>query len=213
MDGSSLLGLLTKGGLLVWPILGCSVIGLAIFLNRFIYLTRMRGQRGSLVRELERNSSGRRYKDILVLAKEDSGPIGRMLTEAMSICCKDRAVLETVLDFQIDKELTAASKYMDALSTLGAITPVMGLLGTVTGLIKAFMVIERAGGGVDATMLAGGIWEAMLTTALGLSVALPIIIGHRFLKSRISSLEEELQLGAIILLKAAYSIKEGQRDR
>ncbi len=213
MDVSTLLGLLSKGGFLVWPILGCSVIGLAIFLNRFIYLSRVRGQEGNLIRELEKNLPGKRYEEIVGLVREDSGPIGRMFTDAMSICCKDRAVLETVLDYQIDKELSEASRYLDGLSTLGAIAPVMGLLGTVTGLIKAFMVIERAGGGVDAAMLAGGIWEAMLTTALGLSVALPIIIGHRFLKSKVSALEEELQLGAIMFLKAAYSVKEGQKDQ
>jgi biopolymer transport protein ExbB len=78
----------------------------------------------------------------------------------------------------------------------------LGLLGTVLGMIKAFMVIQEMGGKVNASVLAGGIWEAMLTTALGLGVALPTIVAHSYLLSRVERYEARLQDGTVAFLKA-----------
>ena len=84
---------------------------------------------------------------------------------------------------------------------MGNIAPLLGLLGTVIGMIKAFMVIQEMGGKVNAAVLAGGIWEAMLTTALGLSVALPTMVAHSYLLSRIDKYEARLQSGAVAFIK------------
>lgn len=200
----SLYTFIIKGGPLVWPILGCSVLGVAIFFERLFYLWRIRRSESGILKTLE---SHFKAGDILEFFKdlpEATGPALNMIKEAAGICCDDSEALETVLDFHIDAEVEAASKYMDTLATLGAISPLLGLLGTVTGLIKAFMVIEASGGKVNASMLAGGIWEAMLTTAFGLAVALLLIVGHRFLLSRVKHLEDELEHIAILLLKGAY---------
>ena len=76
------------------------------------------------------------------------------------------------------EEVRDLSRYLQALATIGSIAPLLGLLGTVIGMIKAFMVIQQMGGKVNAVVLAGGIWEAMLTTALGLAVALPTMVAQ-----------------------------------
>jgi len=78
----------------------------------------------------------------------------------------------------------------------------LGLLGTVIGMIKAFMVIQEMGGKVNAAVLAGGIWEAMLTTALGLSVALPTMLAHSYLIARVDRYEARLQSGMVTFMKA-----------
>ncbi len=191
---------LEKGGILTWPILLCSVLGVAIFLDRLFVL-----------RKLERQGALRAVPDKILppeglssLARGE-GVLALMAREIAPVCCKDRALLESILRHVIDRQLAMASRYLELLATLASVAPLLGLLGTVVGLIKAFMVVERVGGKVDAAMLAGGIWEAMITTAAGLSVAIPLIVGHRYLVSRLESYEESLEVLAMRLIKALFS--------
>jgi biopolymer transport protein ExbB len=93
-------------------------------------------------------------------------------------------------------------RYLQVLATIGNIAPILGLLGTVIGMIKAFMVIQEMGGKVNAAVLAGGIWEAMLTTALGLSVALPTMVAHSYVTSQVDQYEARLQNGTWDSLRA-----------
>jgi len=122
------------------------------------------------------------------LAGSSNSPMGRVLTQAIEVKDHDRETLETVIVHATDEEVRGLSKYLQALATIGNIAPLLGLLGTVIGMIKAFMVIQQMGGKVNASVLAGGIWEAMLTTALGLSVALPTIVAHSYLISRVDKI-------------------------
>ena len=207
--GMDFLSFLAQGGPLVWPILFCSVLGLAIFLNRLYFLFRLRREEESaLLRLKEALSRGEGLSSFA----QGQGPLAQMIREILPVCCADRALVETLLDRIIEREIARAARYLDHLATLASIAPLMGLLGTVTGLIKAFMVIEEAGGKVDATMLAGGTWEAMLTTAVGLSVALPLIVAHRFLLSRIDAYEEDLERLETTLLKALFARPEERRE-
>lgn len=210
MSSSYLYELMLKGGPLVWPIIGCSVLGLAIFLERSFYLSRLWKGEKTLIKEMEEYSGVCSIRKFLDNVDLNNGPAGRMLAEAGDICCSDKGVLEAVLDYRIDAEIGSASKHMDFMATLAAVSPLLGLLGTVTGLIKAFMIIEAAGGRVNAGMLAGGIWEAMLTTALGLAVAIILVLGHRLLMARIRLLEEHLQRAAVFFLKHFFSASAKQ---
>ena len=101
-----------------------------------------------------------------------------------------------------EEEVRDLSRYLQVLATIGNIAPILGLLGTVIGMIKAFMVIQEMGGKVNASVLAGGIWEAMLTTALGLSVALPTMVAHSYLTSQVDRYEARLQDGTVRFLKS-----------
>ena len=88
-----------------------------------------------------------------------------------------------------------------------ALAPMLGFMGTVIGMIKAFMVIQQMGGKVNAAVLAGGIWEAMLTTALGLCVALPTMVAHSYLIARIDKYEAKLEDGSVAFLTAVLKKK------
>ena len=121
---------------------------------------------------------------------------------AFILVVAEEETLETVIVHATDEQVRGLSKYLQALATIGNIAPLLGLLGTVIGMIKAFMVIQEMGGKVNAAVLAGGIWEAMLTTALGLSVALPTIIAHSYLVSLVGNHEARLQSGAVTFMKA-----------
>jgi len=196
---------LSKGGVLVGPILFCSVIGLAIFLERLIRFARL-GNRGSKwVQEFVQLLKKGEDPGARELARRNSGPISRVFTQAMEVKEQDRETLETVLLHATEEEVRDLSRYLQGLATIGNIAPLLGLLGTVIGMIKAFMVIQQMGGKVNAAVLAGGIWEAMLTTALGLAVALPTMVAHSYLVSRVDKYEAELQDGAVTFIKAVAS--------
>ena len=129
--------------------------------------------------------------------------MGRILASALEVQEQGRETMETVIDHATEEEVRSLSHYLSALATIGNIAPLLGLLGTVLGMIKAFMVIQQMGGKVNAAVLAGGIWEAMLTTALGLSVALPTMVAHGYLVSRVDKFEAQLVDGTVTFIKSA----------
>ena len=128
--------------------------------------------------------------------------MGRVLTHAMAVKDQDRETLETVIAHATDKEVRELSRYLQGLATIGNVAPLLGLLGTVLGMIKAFMVIQQMGGKVNAAVLAGGIWEAMLTTALGLSGALPTLVAYSYLIARVDKYEAQVEDGAVVFIKS-----------
>jgi biopolymer transport protein ExbB len=198
---------LAKGGVLVIPILFCSVMALAIFFERLIRFGLL-GKRGKGLHEkVARHIRSRQDQQAYDAAKNSNSPMGRVLSQAMEVKDQDRETLETVVVHSIDEEVRGLSRYLQAMATIGNIAPLLGLLGTVIGMIKAFMVIQEMGGKVNAAVLAGGIWEAMMTTALGLAVALPTMVGHSYLLSRVDRYESRLQNGAVTFLKAVSVAK------
>ncbi len=198
---------LAKGGVLVIPILFCSVMALAIFIERLIRFAGMskRGQglESRVVEKLMVNDDDAAHK----MASASDSPMGRVLSQAMEVKDQDRETLETVISHATDEEMRGLSTYLQALATIGNIAPILGLLGTVIGMIRAFMVIQEMGGKVNAAVLAGGIWEAMMTTALGLSVALPTMVAYSYLLSRVDRYEARIQNGSVTFLKAVSSLR------
>ncbi|THB74991.1 MAG: MotA/TolQ/ExbB proton channel family protein [Desulfobacteraceae bacterium] len=198
-----MLAFLGKGGVLVIPILFCSVIVLAIFLERMIRYAMMRSRGKGLAERVADLISRDEKQKALEISQQSNSPMGRVLVQAISAKDLDQEVLDTVIANATDTEVRSLSNYLQTLATIGNIAPLLGLLGTIIGMIKAFMVIQEMGGKVNAAVLAGGIWEAMLTTALGLAVALPTMVAHSYLLSRVDKYEARLQDGAVTFLKAA----------
>lgn len=192
---------LAKGGVLVIPILACSVLALAIFVERVIQYSRMGSRGAGLAERVVSLLKSGKEQEARKVAMQSNSPTGRVLTQAMDVRKNDRETLTTVIYHAIDDEVRNLSTYVQALATIGNIAPLLGLLGTVIGMIRAFMVIQQMGGKVNAVVLAGGIWEAMLTTALGLAVALPTMVAHSYLIARIERYEAKLESGAVVYLK------------
>jgi len=193
---------LAKGGILVGPILLCSMVALTLFLERCIRFARSPVCSDGLVAQVAdwlRQGQTARARELL---QTDDTPMARVAAHGIEVGGADADMLEMVMRHAVDEEVRGLSRYLQALATIGNITPVLGLLGTVIGMIKAFMVIQEMGGKVNAAVLAGGIWEAMLTTALGLAVALPTLVGHSYLLARVARFEARLEDGAVVLMKA-----------
>ncbi|MBW1987866.1 MAG: MotA/TolQ/ExbB proton channel family protein [Deltaproteobacteria bacterium] len=204
-----MLDLFAKGGVLVIPILLCSVLALAIFLERLVRFALLRKRGLSVADRVAEHLKKRDLDAALQAAKESRSPMGRILVQAMDVLDQDRETLETVLVHTIEEEVRELSRYLQALATIANITPLLGLLGTVIGMIKAFMVIQQMGGKVNAAVLAGGIWEAMLTTALGLAVALPAMVAHSYLIGQVDRYEARLQDGTVKFIKSIGGIWGG----
>ncbi|MBU4427505.1 MAG: MotA/TolQ/ExbB proton channel family protein [Proteobacteria bacterium] len=193
---------LAKGGVLVVPILFCSVLALAIFLERLICFAKIRIRGFKLVEKVAQHLRDNEHTKALDLARGSRSPMGHILAHAIEVMDQDRETLETVIVHSTEEEVRELSRYLQALATIGSIAPLLGLLGTVIGMIRAFMVIQQMGGKVNAAVLAGGIWEAMLTTALGLAVALPTMVAHSYLVARVDKYEAKLKDGAVTFIKA-----------
>jgi biopolymer transport protein ExbB len=194
----------------MWPILFCSVVGLAIFLERFIRFGRMHkrglGLETRVTEKLKSNNDQEAYE----MASRSKSPMGKVLVKALEVKDQDRDTIETVIVHATDEEVQGLSRYLQALATIGNVAPMLGLLGTVMGMIKAFMVIQEMGGKVNAAVLAGGIWEAMLTTAFGLAVAMPIVVAHSYLLSRVDGYEARIQQGTVEFLKTISALRSGK---
>jgi len=171
--------ILLKGGPVVWILLGYSVIAVAIVLERILYF----GLIGRPPKALEAGLHGARSEhDIARLIEPVKGPEGELMRGLVAASREGICDLGRVASRLGSVRLRDMERGFRTLSILGNTAPLLGLFGTIVGMIKAFMVIEEAGGKVDAQALAGGIWEAMLTTGVGLMVAIPVLLLLHFLE-------------------------------
>jgi biopolymer transport protein ExbB len=194
--------LIAKGGIIVIPLLVCSIVTCAIFCERVIRYVAFMKRGKDLENKITGHVRAQNDRAAMDLAAKSNCPIGRILGQAMEVGDGDRDTLETVMVHATEKEVRYLSRYLQMLATVGNIAPLLGLLGTVLGMIKAFMVIEQNSGKVDASVLAGGIWEAMLTTALGLAVALPTMLAYNCLTAWVERYKVRLESGCVSYLKA-----------
>lgn len=168
----NMLEILDKGGPVVWVLFGYSIIALAMILERYLHFLRMGNLPSDFVLQLQEALSKNK---LLALISGLHGPEIAVISgiyQAHQQGVQDLVRTATRVGSQ---ELQRIERGFRTLGLLGDTAPLLGLFGTITGMIKAFMVIDQAGGKVDAQALAGGIWEAMVTTGVGLAVALPIL--------------------------------------
>jgi len=177
---------LSRGGVIMIPIALGSVIALAIFLERIWSLQRNRIIPAGLV-ETVLGAVGR---DDLKTAREEclksNSPIGRVLLGGLDAARSEREELKGLVEDVGKRELARMERFIEAMGTTASVEPLLGLLGTVTGMIQVFqkVVVTSRQGAVDPGQLANGIWQALITTAAGLSVAIVAFVGYRYLLSR-----------------------------
>lgn len=196
-----MLDFMSKGGVLVIPIGLCSVAALALFIERLLFFWQFQKGIKNLQERLTRLIRDAKFSEAMALAASRKNALGRIYFELLSLREHPDAIQQEAIREAYERESKTLSARLQLLATIGNIAPLLGLLGTITGMIKAFMVIQQAGGKVDAAALAGGIWEAMLTTALGLAVALPVMMGHSYLVFCVESRESMLKQSIVSYLK------------
>lgn len=178
-----------KGGPIMWPILLCSVIAMAIFLERLFVLFRAKKYAR---RPIEAYQSTKKSLNKQNSTFQSEG-IVRELMDSLGSPMPSRDEAERILVRCATLYIRSLEERLNWLAIIGNIAPLLGLLGTVTGMIKVFMGIQNMQGQVNPSSLAGGIWEALITTAAGLIVAIPTIIAYHFFEDRIDDLSGELK--------------------
>ncbi len=194
-----MLSIFQKGGPLMWPILLCSIIAMAIFIERMIVLFKAKKYARTPIEAYQthrrsRISDTQSYKAVGIVHD---------LMESIGGTFAAREDAERVLIRQATLYIRSLEERLNWLAIIGAIAPLLGLLGTVTGMIKVFMGIQSMQGQINPSALAGGIWEALITTAAGLIVAIPTIIAYHFFEDRIDDLTGEIKdlIGSLLETK------------
>ncbi|ALC16824.1 biopolymer transport protein ExbB/TolQ [Desulfuromonas soudanensis] len=187
-----MLWIMQKGGPLMYPIFACSVLALGIFLERLLTFVRVRRGTDILVREVESLVINKRIDEALIVCQRSGTPLSRILIAALRLAGRPREEIKIAVDEVGSREAAPLERYLGLLGTIATISPLLGLLGTVLGMIEAFNVISVQGVGTPAT-LGGGISQALITTAAGLSVAIPVILLHKYLSSRVDRVILEME--------------------
>jgi len=180
--------IIVKGGVLMWPILLCSIISVAIILERLYHFHRIRINIPDFFVSIRGLLQKKQVEEALDLCQKTRVPIARILACGIQNHEKDVQTQEKSISRVGSWEVRGLEKHLRGLAIIGNITPLIGLLGTVVGMIRAFVKIQELGGRVDASVLAGGIWEALLTTAAGLTVAIPTLVAYHYFEGKIDNM-------------------------
>ena len=196
--------LIKSGGWLMLPILLCSIAAAAICIEKYLALKPEKIAPKALLGQVW-NWLQQNQLDAARLRELRSGsPLGQILAAGLSNSRHGRDVMKESIQEAASHVIHELERYLNTLGTIAAITPLLGLLGTVIGMIKVFAEIMASGTG-NAGVLAGGISEALITTAAGLSVAIPALIMHRYFIRRIDTLVVTLEQETTKLVDALHS--------
>lgn len=186
-----------KGGLLMWPILLCSIIAVAVFAERTFYLHRASIHVGEFLQGLSNLIKRRNFAEALHESAGTPGPVARVIHAAILRHDAPRAELREIVQEAGQLEVPKLERFLGVLATLAYLTPLLGLLGTVSGMIDAFSTLNSTGGYATVTELSGGIYKSLLTTAAGLTVATPTFVAYSYLSSRVNTLMHEMERAGI----------------
>ncbi len=189
------------GGPVMWPILLCSVVAVAIMAERFWSLQDHRVLPPELANKVWKLIEAKQLADKHVTSLAQNSPLGRVLAAGLSNRHRSREIIKESIEDTGRHVVHELERYLNALGTIAAVSPLLGLLGTVTGIIAAFNAISAQGVG-DPRAMAGGIGEALITTAAGLLVAIPSLMGYRYLRGRVDSLVVRMEQEALRLVQA-----------
>ncbi len=196
--------IIVAGGWLMLPLILCSIAVIAISIERYWTLNpnkiAPKHQLAQVWAWIKNNQvNAERLREL-----KQSSELGKILAAGLSNSRNGRETMKDSIQEAANQVIHSMERYIGALGTIAAVTPLLGLLGTVLGMIKVFVAIELQGTG-NAGALAGGISEALITTATGLLVAIPAMIAHRFYVRRIDSLAVIMEQEAVKLVDALHS--------
>lgn len=183
--------LFNSGGPIMWPILICSIWALAVVIERLWFLNRIKIDADRFLRSVLEKVKQHKIKEALSDCDTTKSPIGQILRAGILKEGRSRQEIKEAIEDAALYEVPLVERNLNVLATIAHVSPLLGLLGTVTGMVTCFQTIQ-----VKATSthplspgdLAGGIWEALLTTVFGLVVAIPAFIAYNYLVSRVNSI-------------------------
>jgi biopolymer transport protein ExbB len=196
-----MLEILQKGGPLMWIILLCSVVVVGVFFERLFYLHRVSIRVGEFLEGISLLVQRGHLTEARQECAVTHGPVARVLQAALQHSEVDRAALKEITTDAGLLELPKLERNLSLLSMLAYITPLIGLLGTVLGLLDAFLAISAHSGYATTAEIAKGVFESLLTTAAGLAVAIPAFLAYSYLSSRVNDLIHDMERAGIEIVQ------------
>lgn len=195
---------ITKGGWVMWGLIPASILVLAIFLDRLRYFMKVKKQTNKLLAQVKESLQINDMTRAVSLCKENNTPMGNLLVVALENKNKSKEEIQKMLEESSKTEIPRLERYLGALGTIATISPMLGLLGTVTGMIKAFNTLAVQGTGNPAA-LAGGISEALITTATGLIIAIPTVIIYNYFTEKVNKMILNMEVESTALIETMHS--------
>lgn len=205
---------LRAGGPIMVPLLGCSVLALAIVVERLVNLRESKTLPADEVEHLESLISGGLLEQAEEYCARRPGPLNNIVRVALESRNESKEEMRQIVEDQGRQEAPRLERYLGVLGTVVSISPLLGLLGTVTGMINVFQVVSSQGVG-QANQLAGGISEALITTATGLGIAIPSLVAYNHLTGRAQSMVLEMERLALKMMRTIveHRARRGPEER
>jgi len=191
------------GGPVMWPILLCSIFAFAILIEKFWHLHKIKIDTQDFLNSILDKMKRHETKEALKICDNTKSPIARILKAGILKYDRPRPQIKEAIEDASLYEVPRLEKNLTALATIAHVSPLLGLLGTVTGMVRAFQMIQAKSTSfhpVSPGDLAGGIWEALLTTVAGLIVAIPTFVIYNYLVSRVNNFVLEMEKAATELV-------------
>ena len=203
--------LIVKGGPLMFLIILCSVIAFAVLIERLWVLRRAKINTQDFMEDISETLKRNKIMDAIDKCNATPGPIAQILKAGILKHDRPRAEIREAVEDAGLHEVPRLEKNLGVLATIAHISPLLGLLGTVTGMVRSFQVIEQKAIAlvpVNPGDLAGGIWEALITTVAGLSVAIPTYVAYNFLVTKVDGFVLEMEKSATDLINILGTKRE-----
>jgi biopolymer transport protein ExbB len=185
--------LLTLGGPMAWILVFASAVALAVFLERMLHYHRAQINSFEFLNGIRNVLKQKNVVEGLSICDATPGPVARLVKAALLNRDRGREGVREALEEAGMQEVPKLEEKLNVIATIAQIAPLMGLLGTALGFIKVFEVMEREGQFAHASLMAGGVWQALIATALGLAVAIPCYIGYNYLVSRVNQIVLDME--------------------
>jgi biopolymer transport protein ExbB len=185
--------LFEKGGPVMWLLLLLSIIGFILFIERTLYLHRSQIRSTEFLSGIKNILRKRRLVEALTVCEETPGPVASVVKAGLLNHEEDEAKLRFAIQEAALVEIPAMERRIGSITAIAHVAPLLGLLGTVLGFINAFSLLQSEGAYAHAGLLAGGVWQALLTTAAGLAVAVPAYLAQHFLYGRVRALAHDME--------------------
>ena len=192
-----MLELMQKGGPVMWVILALSIVGVAVFLERLIYLHRAQVRVGEFLRGLANLVRDDRLEEVRKQCLATPGPVARVVLSAVLARDCPRAELRDIVQEAGQLEVPRLERHLGLLTGLAYTAPLLGLLGTVLGLLEAFYLVSTQGGYATVADISGAVYQSLISAAAGLAVAIPALIGAAYLSARVKELLHDMERAGI----------------
>ena len=205
----NILDLAIKGGWIMIVLAILSILGIYIFVERFMTLRKAMQKNPYLLDRINDNLRDNDPKSAMNYCERMNTPMSRILVKGVKDSNLDLPSLRQVLENNAALEIAALEKGLPILSTIAAVAPMLGFLGTVTGMVQAFWQMSNAGNNIDVSLLSGGIYEAMVTTVGGLIVGIIAIFAYNYLVARVDKAQNLMEADIISFLEIVSDIRNG----